>query len=299
MNMASREFHFSRWRLRGRIIIGGLLVLLAAEFCLSAFSAEVSPGGKVGALFFLGFMLITAAPGFLLWRKAEDYIHTDEQEIVHVSRATGPLRIPWPSISELKEVNGLFGQQLRLSDVRQRIPITVDCALQDAASLVQLIYSSTPHLRSAHSKQQVFHRDTTILLSYLMFPLLLAVLLCGSEFGWRTVALLLSGVSVFSGLLFLREIRGVQVNASHILLMYPWWRRRLAFTELRAIQLTIAPKVLLAPDFFNESAIPVVTVVLELNSGKHVAMSCFKEGALALYDTLRAAWKAAASQRLD
>jgi hypothetical protein len=291
MNITSREFRFSQWRLRGRVIIGGILVLLAAEFCLSAFSTESTPGGKVGAIFFLGFMLIMAVPGFLLWKKAEDSIHIDKQEIVHVSRSTGSFHIPWASISEIRETNDLFRQQLKLFDARQRITIVVDSALQDAASLVQFIYTSTPHLRSTYTRQQLFHRDKTILLSYLMLPLILGLLLCGSEFGWRTAGLLFGGVSLFSGLLFLREIQTVQVNVDHFLLIYPLWRRRLAYTELRALQLVIAPKILLAPDFFNESAIPVIAIVLELNSGKHVQLSCFKEGTLTLYGTLRATWE--------
>ncbi len=298
MSIVNREFRFSRY-LRGKAVIGAVLLLIAAEFFFSTLATEVSSGGKVGACFFLGLILMTTAPGLLLWKRAEDSIHTTAHEIMQISRGIGSLRIPWPLISEIKEVNGLFGQQLRLSDARQSSPLTVDCALQDAASLVQMICAATPHLRSAHSKQRLFHRDTTILFSYLMLPLALGLLLSGAGLEWRTAVILLGGVSLFSGLLFLREIRTVQINEDHLLLIYLWRRRKLQYAELRDIQISVASKILLAPDFFNESATQVVTVTLELNKGRPVQLSCFREGTLVLYDALRVARENSGNQRLE
>lgn len=262
-------------------------------FCVVVFSGIVlivlvlaiidsSQGWKLWLITGLCLALFIPATiySFYVLRMGDDYVRVDSSGITYVPRRGKPVGLPWSDIHNIKERNYL--QRLELYNARGRKVMNLEFQMEGFARLRQLILESAGHLKEKMSRVKVFRK------AFFAHGMLIFAILLFAGMGWLAgrqgeywVQWIFGGLAVWSVVAFAKLLWKVRVDYHHVSLVYPFWGRKVKYSEIGAIKLENVS------DRGNE----IITVFVELKNGKRLEFAHFKEGAIPLYESLRAAWE--------
>ncbi len=207
-------------------------------------------------------------------------MRVDSSAIWYMPRRGNPIRLLWNDIHTFRERNLL--QRLELYDVRGVKVINVEYQLEGFDRLRQLILESASHLREKLGRLKVFHK------AFLAHGMLIFGVLLFSGMGWLAgsrgeywAQWISGGLAILGLVAFAKLLWKVRVEYNHVSLVYPFWERKLRYSEIGDIRLENVPG----------RGNVIITVFVELKSGKRLEFAHFKEGVIPLYESLKAAWE--------
>lgn len=255
---------------------------MISVFALTLPLIEPSRGWKEWLI--SGVCLVLFVPAgiysFYVLRMGDDYVCTDSSGVIYVAKHRKSVKLLWGEIYNIKERNYL--QRLELYNVRGHKVMNLEFQLQGFDRLRQRILESAVHVKERMSRLKVFHK-TLLAHGTLIFAILLFAgmgWLAGRQ-GEYWIQWIFGGLAIWSVVAFAKLLWKVRVEHHHLSLVYPFWWRKVKYSEIGAIKLE---NVL---DRGNE----IITVFVEMKNGKRLQFAHFREGAIPLYESLKAAWE--------
>lgn len=258
------------------IFIPGLFLFLFATACSVWFAVRDKEWiFFASTLISLFFLIIT------IWalRLMSHYVRINEQGISYYSKKNKVKTLAWDNIQRVEEKGG-YSQCLVLYDQRDYKIMTILNHMEDFDCLRQLIIDYTPRLQRKLSQTKVFHRG--LFQHTIFFVLIVFLLYAGSVQRSLSGGNLLAWGGLVLGCIwgFSREIYKVYISQENISLIYPFWRRTIGLSQIKIVKLH---------NVSNNRGGEFPHVLLELSTGKNVDLPLFKEGAIALSESIKRA----------
>jgi hypothetical protein len=207
-----------------------------------------------------------------------DSIAANSDGIWYLPRKGESTFISWCDVASLKAHD--TQQRLVLADATGSRSIRLEYQLEDFGRLREFVLTNTAHASPAN----VFHRtwiNKVILLSGTVIFLVLAWL--SHHQGQLGPSLFFIGFASLSLGAITQDPVGVEITREAVIVEYPGWKRTIPFDAISSITLK---------DVHNRGNV-WAAVVIELRQGKPIRLFRFREGSVALHDTLQSAWQSA------
>lgn len=225
----------------------------------------------------LGF----AAFAFRVWQRRHERVEVHDAGLTWVRGRDRAITRPWREIAAVRERFWL--QRLEVHPPGGARVIHLEYQLGDFDRLRGLILEHAPHLREQHARLREFRRHPMVRWGLLAPGAVVAGLVWFVIPRTELVALLIFGTFAAIALgVSLTQLRTVRIGPREVTLAYPLRERAVPYDAIAGVVLKTV----------DEGGHAVPTVVLSLRDGGPIRLAMFREGAIALYDALRAAWEA-------
>ncbi len=255
-----------------------LLLASAAVFCAIGFAER-----HEAALGILSFALLGSI-STLLFRSSLrlfDHVAVNSDGIWYVPRNGQPIFLAWRDIGTVVAQD--VQQRLLIVDAAGRATIRLEYQLANFQRLREFVLMHTSgQTRAGAAPLTTFHRTwiNKILFLFFSVPLLFIVRIAGGQGHWGASVIFVVFATVLLGSIALDPLR-VSVEPQAVVITYPGWKRKILFSQIADISLT--------DESFRGNVFAVV--VIRVSQGKPIKLFRFREGSLALYETLKAAWR--------
>ena len=219
--------------------------------------------------------------GLRSFRHLRDSVAANSDGIWYLPRKGAPTFIAWGDVASVNAHD--TQQRMVLGDATGGRGIRLEYQLEDFGRLREFVLSHTDATAQLHaSATNVFHRtwiNKVILLSGTAFFLLLAWLSHDRGQPWQP--LLFIGCAYLSLGAILQDPVSVEITREAVVVQYPGWKTTIPFDAISGIALK---------DVRNRGNV-WAAVVIERRHGRAVRLFRFREGSVALHDTLQSAWQ--------
>lgn len=259
-----------------------LLFASAAVFCVVRFTdTHAAILGIVLLVIFGSISVLSFRSSLRLF----DHVAVNSNGIWYVPRNGHSIFLAWQDIGTV--VADDVQQRLLIGDAAGRTTIHVEYQLEDFQRLRGFVLSHT-QARTRADKPPIttFHRTWINKLVFLFFSapfLFLAWTVAGQgHWGASAIFVAVAGMLLLS---IMQDPLRVGVESDAIVITYPGWKREIPFSQVTDISLTDE----------NLRGNVFAAVAIRRFQGKPIKLYRFREGSLALYEALHAAWRTACS----
>jgi len=178
-------------------------------------------------------------------------------------------------------------QRLLIVDAAGQTTIRLEYQLAHFQRLRDFVLSHTSaRTRVDTTPMTEFHRTwiNKLVLLFFSAPLLVVAWAAEGQGQWGASVMLVVFATVLLLSITLDPLR-VLVEPQAVVITYPGWKRKIPFSQITDISLT--------DESFRGNVF--AAVVIRKSQGKPIKLYRFREGSLALYETLKAAWRRAGS----
>lgn len=265
------------------MMLGSSLLLASATvFCAVSFT------GKHEAVLGIVSVVLLSSVSVLSFRSSLrlfDHVAVNSDGIWYVPRNRQFIFLAWHDVGTVVAQD--VQQRLLIVDAARRTTIRLEYQLAHFPRLREFVLSHAPARPSGDTRPiPTFHRTWINKLVFLFFsvpPLLVAWTAAGQrQWGASVMFVVFATALLFS--ITLDPLR-VLVEPQAIVIAYPGWKRKIPFSQVTDISL--------ADESFRGNLFAVV--IIRKSQGKPIKLYRFREGSLALYETLNAAWRGAGS----
>lgn len=214
-----------------------------------------------------------------------DHVAVNSNGIWYVPRNGQLIFLAWHDIGAVVAQD--VQQRLLIVDAAGQTTIRLEYQLAHFQRLRDFVLSHTSaRTRVDTTPMTEFHRTwiNKLILLFFSAPLLVAARAAEGQGQWGASVMFVVFATVLLLSTTLDPLR-VLVEPQAVVITYPGWKRKIPFSEITDISLT--------DETFQGNVF--AAVVIRKSQGKPIKLYRFREGSLALYETLKAAWRRARS----
>ncbi len=233
-------------------------------------------------LIFLGFgvalFAILAPFGWKELGLLRDRVAVNEDGVWSLPHKGEPSFIAWRNVTRVRAYDLM--KRLVVSDGSGAQPIRLEYQLNDFPALSAFVLSHTaPETRAIIAPRPVFHHFPIIKIILLVAPVLVWLAVWEAfERGENLTKLIFpAAIPLLAWPMMILDPLSLEIAQGVIIIAYPGWRRRIAFRDIVSAELgEVSPQ-------------GNVSVLLNLRNKKPITLSYYREGSLALAETLQIA----------
>lgn len=265
-----------------RMMLGSSMLFASAAVLFA-----VTLSGKHQVVLGIALLVPFVAMSVLSFRTSlhlSDHVAVNSNGIWYVPRSGQFLFLAWHEVGTV--VADDVQQRLRIVDANGRTTIRLEYQLENFPRLREFVLSHTTSGRVDTHPITTFHRTWINKTVFLFFsvPMLLVAWMSAGRGQWGASLTFVVFAAILLLSITLDPLR-VVVEPQGIVIEYPGWKRKIPFLQVTDISLK--------DENFRGNVFAVV--VIRKSQGKPIKLYRFREGSLALHETLNTAWRRAGS----
>jgi hypothetical protein len=220
-----------------------------------------------------------------MFKMKDNYLVVDENTISYSSNWSPSISISWKDIGNIKS-RDLPTQELVLYDVSGKKIIKISYHFQKFDRLLEIIIEKASHLKNLYSYQKTFYISPAFTIGWLIissFFLFLTIygMVNSNDAAWSLFML----ITLLCLTPLILSAWKVYLNEDDIKISYPLRKIKIPYSSISDIYLkNMKGKIYGVGNLY-------ATVFVELNTGKILKFSTFREGSFSLFSALKSTWE--------